>query len=239
MDKNKQLEDCLEEGMCAWIMSHTDEPVRTIFTAIRTCYSEHDQEYLAYEEWFKYLWKVAEGYPNDAVRLLCKVAAMKHLSVLEHVSFTFGIRGVSRSLLAQLTRHRIGWSYSVQSQRYVDLGSESKSKGFKYFTPEAIKNDKPANGIFKQAMRDLQRSYDILRMNGIKPEDARYLLPNATETNLTVTCNFRAFLDFYSKRSTKAAQWEIRELAEVMKSRIIEIEPDLEFVINEYINQGE
>ena len=91
-------------------MTATPEPLRTIFTAIRTCYSPYDQAYIAYEEYFKYLNRKPqnESYPNDLIRLLAQVAKMEHLSTLEHVAFTFGIRCVSRATLAQLTRHRIG-----------------------------------------------------------------------------------------------------------------------------------
>lgn len=232
------IEKCLEENPCVWLMTYTDEPVRTIFTAIRTCYSEHDQEYLAYNEYFKYLKKDSPGYPNDAIRLLARIAALKHLSVLEHASFTFAVRGVSRSLLAQLTRHRIGWSYSVQSQRYVPMESDSKSKGFAYLEPDSIKRDKGAHAIFKQTMKDIQKAYNVLRDMGIKPEDARYILPNSTLTNITVTCNLRAFLDFYSKRSKPEAQWEIRELAEMMKQRILEEEPDLKYIFEAFKGEG-
>lgn len=91
-------------------MTSTPEPLRTIFTAIRTCYSPYDQAYIAYEEYFKYLnRKVPDSeFPNDAIRLLAQIAQMEHLSTLEHVSFTFGVRCISRATLSQLTRHRIG-----------------------------------------------------------------------------------------------------------------------------------
>jgi len=210
-------------------MTYTPEPIRTIFTATRTCYSPDDQVHLAYKEWFDYLDKPHDKYPNDAIRLLSRIAAMKHLSVLEHVTFTFGIRGVSRSLLAQLTRHRVGWSYSVQSQRYVNFETE-KNGGFKYVMPHSIKKDKPARNEFKAAMRNIQKAYNTLRDMGVPQEDARYVLPNAAETNVTVTCNLRALLDFYEKRSIKAAQWEIRELAYDLRDALLKEVPDLKYI---------
>lgn len=72
--------------------------------------------------------------------------------------------------------------------------------------PHTIKKDKPARGVFKQAMKDIQNSYNILREMGVPAEDARYVLPNSAITNVTVTCNLRALLDFYKKRTNKAAQ---------------------------------
>ena len=91
-------------------MTSSPEALRTIFTAIRTCYSPFDQAYIAYEEYFEYLNRPASNpeFPNDVIRLLAQVAKMRHLSTLEHVTFTFGLRCVSRATLAQLTRHRIG-----------------------------------------------------------------------------------------------------------------------------------
>ncbi len=198
-----------ETKKCVWIMTYTSEPVRTIFTAIRTCYSPYDQVYIAYTEYDKYLKKTMpenSPYPNDAIRLLAKVASMKHLSVLEHVSFTFGIRGVSRSLLAQLTRHRIGFSYSVQSQRYVDFDTESLSGGFDVIEPQTIANNNNTHLIFTQIIKDIQKSYNVLRDMGVPAEDARYIMPNAAVTNITLTCNLRAFLDFYQKRSDNHSQ---------------------------------
>lgn len=162
------------------------------------------------------------------MRLLAQVTRMAHLSVLEHVSFTFGIRGVSRSLLAQLTRHRIGFSYSVQSQRYVSFDEKNP---FKFITPPSIKNDKPANGIYKQVMRDIQRAYQQLTDLNIPAEDARYLLPNSALVNVTLTCNLRAFIDLYNKRSDKHAQWEIREMVEKMRDVIVKEIPDMEYLI--------
>jgi thymidylate synthase (FAD) len=92
----------------------------------------------------------------------------------------------------------------VQSQRYV--GFDSDKNGFKYVTPTSIAKNKPARGEFKAAMRSIQKAYDTLKNMGVPTEDARYVLPNAATTNATVTCNLRALLDFYQKRSIKAAQ---------------------------------
>ena len=214
-------------------MVSTPEPLRTIFTAIRTCYSPYDQTYIAYDEYFQYLNKPDKSgkYPNDVIRLLAQITRMEYLSTLEHVSFTFGINCVSRSLLAQLTRHRVGWSYSVQSQRYVASETESKHGPFKYITPPSIEANEAATLLFRELMEDIQEIYDRLKTMGVKSEDARYVLPNCATTNITVTCNLRAFLDFYKKRNSEThAQWEIAKLAEKMKQEILEVEPGLSFV---------
>ena len=238
MKKNEIEKICNDKQRCVWLMTSTPEPIRTIFTATRTCYSPNDQVYLAYDEWFKYVNKEAKDFPNDAIRLLSKIASMKHLSVLEHVSFTFGVKGVSRSLLAQLTRHRAGWSYSVQSQRYVSFDSEKKD-GFDFIIPASIKSNKIARAEFNQRMKDIQHSYNVMVQNGVPAEDARYILPNAAITNATVTCNLRSLLDFYQKRSIKAAQWEIRELAEDFKTAVLKEVPDMQYIFDAVIEKEE
>ena len=207
------------------ILSSTPDAIKVAFTAIRTCYSPEDYQELWDAEFDKYVEK-----NNDHIRLIKQIVNHGHTSTLEHISFTFGISGVSRSLLAQLTRHRIGFSYSVQSQRYVNA---SKNE-FQYVTPVSIKElNKPNpynpnehySDVFHETMEVIQNAYDKLISFGVKPEDARYVLPNAATTNLILTVNLRAFMDFYSKRNSEThAQWEIAELAEIMKEKIIEKE---------------
>ena len=185
-------------------MTSTPEALRTIFTAIRTCYSPFDQAYIAYEEYFEYLNRPASNteFPNDVVRLLAQIAKMRHLSTLEHVTFTFGVRCVSRATLAQLTRHRIGWSYSVQSQRYVNQSKNSRHGEFEYIIPPSI-NESDCLDLYIEAMDAAQEAYNKLIECNIKPEDARYVMPNAVTVNITVTANLRAFIDFYEKRNSE------------------------------------
>ena len=128
--------------------------------------------------------------------------------------------------MAQLTRHRVGFSYSVQSQRYVKFGTEDKSGGFKCIVPESIKNNEAASRLFELAMNDLQSMYDNLRYLGIPAEDARMVLPQAATCNLVMTANLRALLDFYGKRKKgRGAQWEIADLAEKIREEVIAVEP--------------
>lgn len=173
-----------------------------------------------------------------------KLMSMGHESPIEHVSFTFGIEGVSRSLLAQFTRHRIA-SYSVKSQRYVNEGK------FEYITPPEIECNPEAKKLFEEAMADDLKKYneisDILFKKhyadmlgqGISEkraksmaekkaiEDARYILPNACETKMIATFNARSLLNFFNHRCCERAQWEIRDMATKMLMLVKEVAPTL------------
>ena len=126
------------------LISHTPDPEKTCALAARTCYSGLDMETLKS--------RVDE---KDQADFLRRVVASGHLSVLEHASFTFSVEGVSRALLAQVTRHRIA-SFSVQSQRYV-----SKSE-FEYIIPPEIENIPEALEEFKAAMEEDAKHYGNL-----------------------------------------------------------------------------
>lgn len=215
-------------------------------TAIRTCYSPGKPSEIVANEGAKYFGKAAtdgEG-GTDADRLFRMIFRSKHLSTLEHLTYTFAIEGVSRALLAQLTRHRVGFSFSVQSQRYVKFGSDDKSGGFDYVTPESVDNrmvpgtdryegERPyreseltAEEVFDEFMEHAQKTYDLLRKAGIPGEDARAVLPNAAACNLVMTGNLRALLDFYAKRQAgRGGQKEITQLAEALRSEVVNAEP--------------
>ncbi|MCB5007521.1 FAD-dependent thymidylate synthase [Streptococcus mutans] len=191
-------------------------------TAIRTCYSHRVPTEIIVAEGSKYFG--TKG--SEAKRLFNHIVHSGHTSTLEHINFTFSIEGVSRALLAQLTRHRVGWSYSVQSQRYVKLSSNSRSGGFDYVAPDGL-NDFQGM-VFKRIMEQAQQSYDYLIELGVPQEDARAVLPNAATTNLIVTCNLRALIDFVGKRDRKkGAQGEIAQLADAMVDKVIQVEPRL------------
>jgi thymidylate synthase (FAD) len=207
-------------------------------TAIRTCYSPNKPSEIVVKEGAKYFGSAATdgGTGTDADRLFRHIVKSGHSSTLEHVSFTFAIEGVSRALLAQLTRHRVGFSFSVQSQRYVRLGSGDKSGGMDYVVPHTITDEKTTEGldgvpiyadeIFEEAMYQAQKLYDLLRKAGVPAEDARSVLPNAAATNLVMTANLTALLSFYSKRKPgRGAQAEITELATELRKAVVEAEP--------------
>lgn len=194
-------------------------------TAIRTCYSHKKPTEIVASEGKKYF----SERGSEANRLFNHITKSGYTSTLEHISFTFSIEDVSRALLAQLTRHRVGWSYSSQSQRYVKMSSDSRSGGFDYVTPDSVKcSSQEVKDYFNQAMEDSQKWYDELIFAGVLQEDARAVLPNATTTNLVVTCNLRALIDFVGKRDrSKGAQSEIAQLAETMKEKVKTAEPRL------------
>ncbi|GIQ63677.1 thymidylate synthase (FAD) [Paenibacillus cisolokensis] len=213
-----------------------NERAAVALTAIRTCYSPLKPTEILPTEGAKYFRREAsdgEG-GTDADRLFRHIWRSKHASTLEHITYTFAIEGVSRSLLAQLTRHR-QFSFSVQSQRYVRFGRDDKSGGFDYVTPPSITRDKrfnvgsffedDAESLFDEAMAYIQAVYDRLREAGVPAEDARYVLPNAAACNLVMTGNLRAYLEFYNKRrSGSGAQHEIANLAERIREEITKVD---------------
>lgn len=142
------------------------------------------------------------------IRMLIKNG---HLSVLEHAYATFRISGVSRAFTHQLVRHRL-CSFTQQSQRYVD---ESE---FNYIEPESIKNNSKSHSLFTKFMESAKRVYSELQRLGIKNEDARFVLPNAVESQIVVTANFREWRHIIGLRGSSDAQWEIRRIViEILK----------------------
>lgn len=195
-------------------------------SAIRTCYSANKPSEIVEKEGHKYFGRKAkEGKGSDADRLIRQIVSSGHTSTLEHITFTFAIEGVSRALLAQLTRHRAGFSYSVQSQRYVKQSSDSRHGGFEFAVPEKVGDERLAEIVFIQQMASAQRAYDELIAQGVPQEDARAVIPQAGTCNLVLTMNLRAALDFYSKRRAgKGAQQEITVLAEMIRKEIVNVE---------------
>lgn len=171
-----------------------------------------------------------------------RLMSMGHESPIEHIAFTFGIEGVSRSLLAQFTRHRMA-SYSVKSQRYVN---EAK---FEYVIPPEIEKNPTTKKLFEEAMADDVKKYnaiaDVLAKKHCEEfvaqgkddktakrlaekkaiEDARYVLPNACETKIIATFNARSLLNFFNERCCERAQWEIRNMACRMLKLVKEVAP--------------
>ena len=184
--------------MMVKLVRHTPEPERTVAMSARLCYSPIGAAQL--EE------KISD---EQAANLVRKLVSMGHLSTLEHVTFTFAIEGVSRVLTHQLVRHRIA-SYSQQSQRYV------KEHDFETIVPASIASKPEAKAKFDKLMTEIQAMYDEFIALDIPAEDARYILPNATETKIVCTFNARSLLNFFSLRCCTRAQWEIRALANEM-----------------------
>jgi len=152
--------------------------------------------------------KQKENSEKAFIRMLIKNG---HLSVLEHAYATFRISGVSRALTHQLVRHRL-CSFIQQSQRYVD------ESNFNFIEPDAINKNPKAHSVFIDFMGRAKEVYSQLQRMKIKKEDARYVLPNAVESQLVTSANFREWRHIIGLRGKAQAQWEIRKVAiEILK----------------------
>jgi len=207
------------------LLNHTKDPEGLIAHAARLCYSPSSVEQLKD--------KIEK---SDNRKFIEKLLKLGHLSPLEHVSFNFGVEGISRACSHQLVRHRIA-SYSQQSQRYVGEHSERRKKSspgdavFDFIIPPGIAAAGKSEW-FAEKMRDIQKWYDelveVLGDSGEKSnEDARFILPNAAETKIIVTMNARELLHFFSVRCCNRAQWEIRDLATEMLRLVRNVVPSI------------
>lgn len=181
--------------MTVLLMSHTDKPDLLCGRAAAMC----------------------TGYAGDPVKALKGAMASGHESVAEHACFTFVIEGVSRVLLAQLTRHRLA-SFSVQSQRYCGCEPED------VIIPQSIR-DKGFRGTMTMLLTRIAGTYEALIEEGVPEEDARFVLPQGVTTRLMMTANARELRHFFSLRCCNRAQWEIRELADEMLRQCREVAP--------------
>lgn len=181
------------------LLRHTPDPEIACATAARLCYSPADIETIQEK-------MTLEG----AEKLIGKILSIGHTSILEHASFTFGVEGISRACSHQLVRHRVA-SYSQQSQRYVAFDEGD----FPLVIPATI-STKHRQKIYQEAMDACAAAYRELVADGVPAEDARYVLPNATETKIIISMNARELLHFFSIRCCNRAQWEIRDMSDQM-----------------------
>lgn len=193
---------------------NNNEVVDKVYTACRTCYSQSTPSAI---------YKQAVEKDNEVKwKLIKHVLDSGHHSTLEHVSFTFLISDVSRALTHQLVRHRIGISYSQQSQRYCQFDD-----GFNYTIPPTVKRNEKALEEYNKVMSTLNEAYSHLVDLGIPAEDARMVLPNACTSNITVTVNLRELIHLCNERLCTNAQWEIRCMVQLM-AKLVYIEiPEL------------
>lgn len=213
------------------LITYTPDAEKLVAEAAKLCYAKSDIETLD------------KNLTPDKVESFLKLLGdLGHESPVEHASFTFAIEGVSRALLAQITRHRIA-SFSVQSQRYV-----SKCD-FSYITPPEIEAIPEAKEEFIKAMEEDAAHYESLREKLVARhyntniaagmseaearkaaekkanEDARFVLPNACDTRIIMTMNVRSLQNFFRLRCCNRAQWEIRALAVEMLKQCREVCP--------------
>ena len=216
-----------------YLLTYTPNPEFSVASAAKLCYSSSDISNLRQN--------LTEEKAAQFVEMLSEIG---HESPIEHASFTFGIEGVSRSLLAQITRHRMA-SFSVKSQRYVREGA------FEYVTPPEIEKIPEAKAIYDEIMIEDQKRFDalaaVLKEKHIKTfmdegkdektatrlaekkaiEDARFVLPNACETQMIVTMNARSLMNFFKHRCCNRAQWEIKDVADQMLALVLKVAPNL------------
>lgn len=215
------------------LLAHTPDPEGIAATAAKLCYSSSD------------ITSLRDGLtPEKTEKFIDMIVSIGHESVLEHVSFTFGIEGISRACSHQLVRHRIA-SYSQKSQRYVD------ENGFEFITPPAIEEIPEAKAEYDRVIAELTKSYekigDLLwekkkaeftaqgmdekqassKARKLANEDARFILPNACETKIVVTMNVRSLFNFFRHRCCNRAQWEIRAVANEMLRLCLQEAPDI------------
>jgi thymidylate synthase (FAD) len=208
------------------LLAHTPNPEAVIASAARLCYSSATIDDL-----------MKKSEDDESTRkYIDMLMSLGHESPIEHVSFTFGIEGISRACSHQLVRHRIA-SYSQKSQRYVN------ETQFEYVTPEAIASDPVAKDVYDETMQLLQSRYDFIRAGLIQKyvkdgmdekaaekkanEDARMVLPNACCTSIIVTMNIRSLFNFFKHRCCNRAQWEIRAVANEMFRQCMSVAPNI------------
>lgn len=185
----------------AKLLNYSREPEKMIAIAAKLTHSKESSNVL---------------YDNidekEAVRLTSKMIDLGHESTLEHSWFMFKFI-CSRTCSHQVVRQRIGTAFSQRSERYVDEGD------FDYITPPDIAKNPQLNQVYKEHFNHAKKQYNFLRDKGIKKEDARFILPRIS-TEILVSFNGRSLRHFLKLRLDNAAQWEIRSLAEQVKSQI-------------------
>lgn len=196
------------------LIRYTADPEATVALAAKLCYSDRELDDLT-----------ENILAKDNSKFIAKLTDMGHLSPIEHASFTFSIEGVSRAMLAQITRHRVA-SFSVRSQRYVS------EDAFNYVIPpaiEALGGAAVARYVGQMdTIMDWYRDWQSALGRGERSnEDARFILPNACETKMIVTMNARELSHFFSLRCCNRAQWEIRDVAWQMFEAVAKVAPNL------------
>ena len=182
------------------LLAHTPEPDALVAAAARICYRDITAAELLHGE-----------EQQLSRKLIAELFRSGHTSTFEHVSFTFGIDGLSRVASHQLVRHRMA-SFSQQSQRYVKMSPDPEA----VVIPPSVQADPEAMKLYTDSVRHSQETYRALIEMGITKEDARFILPHGHTTRLVLTMNARELHHFFSLRLCRRAQWEIHELARKM-----------------------
>ena len=197
------------------LINITNNPVKTIFDSYRICYAKGGYH------------AIKEKSVEEMTAFIKPLMAEMHTSPLEHVSVTFYIEGVSRACMSQITRHRTG-KFNVQSQRYVSGENfDFAIPNLDYIGNEAEKLT--AETIIKDTITNITNHYELLKGLGVKNEDARVILPNATTCNMIVTFDLNNFRKMYAQRNCVHAQLEIRQMAKEMMHLVKEHVPFIDY----------
>ena len=226
------------------LLTHTPNPEQTVAMAAKLCYSPSGIE------------DIREGLTEEkTTSFINMLADLGHASPMEHASFTFGIEGISRACSHQLVRHRIA-SYSQPSQRYVDgtkfdfvtppeiMKNEKALKAYNEalevqaqayakirdtliagYVREVSDFDGTDEEVIEKFRAENKKQFSAFEKKA--NEDARFILPNASTTKIVCTFNARSLQNFFAHRCCNRAQWEIREVAEQMLLKCLEVAPNL------------
>ena len=209
------------------LLQSTPNMIDVIYTAARTCYNPGSPVDM---------WDDVNNVSEEKkLKLIKNCVSSQHDSVLEHAYFTFAIEGIDRAVSHQLTRHRAGIVFSQQSQRYVEIKEDinelkrlKESQGYerqvflqKYFSGCSDQ----CESSYLNHMYDCLIEYRNLIDNGMKAEDARSVLPNATKTNITMSCNLRELIHVCHLRLCTRAQAPIRKMIASLVANVVEVEP--------------
>jgi len=211
--------EAVKVRLIAWTSGRVDDPRRVIILAIKTSAGKVKEKGVDY-----YL----KDYPEEKIPGWL-IEALKFPSVLEHVSFTFMIEGISRVASHQLVRHRMA-SYTQESQRY---SAAERS----YVVPETVKESEHGER-FEELVKSSYDLYDEMVASGIPYEDARFILPQAVQTRILMTLNLRELIHIVCLRRSPHAQWEIREMVSRMVDEATKVIPELPKMIEEGCRRG-
>ncbi len=195
--------------MSVKLISKPQNILKTVYTACRTCYSALSPEEI----------NASADDEEKMLKLIERVISSGHYSTIEHIQLSFAISNISRACTHQLVRHR-HMSFSQKSQRYV------KEKGeFDYIIPSQIAANAELKEKFEKHMQEVAQLYQEFVESGIKAEDARAILPNATASSMVASLNLRELIHLANLRLCTRAQLEIRTLIKKMCDEVVKEEP--------------
>ncbi|HWC30528.1 MAG TPA: FAD-dependent thymidylate synthase [Dehalococcoidia bacterium] len=198
------------KGIEVKLLDHTSDPIRSLYMAYRVAYSALTPIQIEQRIGDERITR------DQMLEFIEKRLETGHASPLEQVWFEFGISGVTRAFSHQFVRHHMGISFEQQSQRYVTF----KGGEFPYTVPESVKKAGLAGDLDAEFDR-LAELYDRMVQAGVPAEDARFVLPNATNTNFKVTVNLLELLHIADLRLCTRAQWEFRKVVALMRAEVM------------------